>query len=64
MNSLLNYKFESGKLKSIAFGDIFLLAMQNVYNDFSKSVKSSSEVLNITGKVLPVTMEEMKICGS
>lgn len=63
MNSLLNYKFESGKLKSIAFGDIFLLAMQNVYNDFSKSVKSSSEVLNITGKVLPVTMEEMKICA-
>ena len=63
MNSLLNYKFESGKLKSISFGDIFLLAMQNVYNDFSKSVKSSSEVLNITGKVLPVTMEEMKICA-
>lgn len=63
MNSLLNYKFENGKLKSLAFGDIFLLAMQNVYNDFSKSVKLSSEVLNITGKVLPVTMEEMKICA-
>ena len=63
MNNLLNYKFENGKLKSIAFGDIFLLAMQNIYKDFSKSVKLSSEVLNITGKVLPVTMEEMKICA-
>ena len=63
MNNLLNYKFEDGKLKSLSFGDIYLLAMQNVYKDFSKSVKQSSEVLNITGKVLPVTMEEMKICA-
>ncbi len=63
MNSLLNYKFENGKLKSLSFGDIYLLAMQNIYWDFSKSVKKSSEVLNMTGKVLPVTMEEMKICA-
>ena len=63
MNDILNYKFEDGKLKSLSFGDIYLLAMQHVYRDFSKSVKQSSEVLNITGKVLPVTMEEMQICA-
>ena len=63
MNSLLNYKFDDGKLKSLSFGDIYLLAMQKVYKDFSLSVKESSNVLNITGKVLPVTMEEMKICA-
>ena len=63
MSSLLNYKFSDGKLKSLSFGDIYLLAMKNVFMDFSKSVKESSEVLNITGKVLPVTMEEMKICA-
>ena len=63
MNDLLNYKFKDGKLKSLSFGDIYLLAMQNVYMDFSKSVKQSSEILNITGKVMPVTMEEMKICA-
>ena len=63
MNNLLNYKFDNGKLKSLSFGDIYMLAMQNIYKDFSKSVKQASEVLNITGKVLPVTMEEMKICA-
>ena len=63
MNQLLNYKFEQGRLKSLSFGDIYLLAMQNIYQDFSKSVKQSSEVLNITGRVMPVTMEEMKICA-
>ena len=63
MNSLLNYKFRAGKLQSISFGDIYMLAMQHIYKDFSKSVKQSSDILNITGKVLPVTMEEMKICA-
>lgn len=63
MNKLLNYKFQYGKLQSLSFGDIYLLAMQNIYKDFSKSVKQSSEVLNITGRVMPVTMEEMKICA-
>lgn len=63
MNQLLNYKFDNGKLKSLSFGDIYLLAMQNIYQDFSKSVKQSSEILNITGRVMPVTMEEMKICA-
>ena len=63
MEDLLNYKFSEGKLKSLSFGDIYLLAMQNIYNDFSKSIKQSSNVLNITGKVLPATMEEMKICA-
>ena len=63
MNSLLNYKFEQGRLKSLSFGDIYLLAMQNIYQDFSKSVKQSSEILNITGRVMPVTMEEMSICA-
>ncbi|MBE5805826.1 MAG: YvcK family protein [Clostridiales bacterium] len=63
MDKLLNCKFSNAKLKSLSFGDIYMLAMQNIYSDFSKSVKKSSEVLNITGKVLPVTMEEMKICA-
>lgn len=63
MEQLLNYQFEQGRLKSLSFGDIYLLAMQNIYQDFSKSVKQSSEILNITGRVMPVTMEEMKICA-
>lgn len=63
MNEILNYKFDEGKLKSLSFADIYLLAMQHVYREFSKSVKKSSDILNITGKVLPVTMEEMQICA-
>lgn len=63
MSQLLNYKFQEGKLKNLSYSDIYMLAMQNIYKDFSRSVKKSSEVLNIIGKVLPVTMEEMSICA-
>ena len=63
MENLLDVKFTSGKLNGLSFGDIYFLAMNNVHKDFTKSIESSREVLNITGKVLPVTLEEIKICA-
>lgn len=63
MSGLLNYKFNEGKLKSLSFGDIYLLAMKELYGDFAESVKQTQSILNMTGKVLPVTLEEIKICA-
>lgn len=63
MNGLLNYKFRDGKLRSLSFGDIYLLAMKELYRDFTESVKQTSAILNMTGKVLPVTLDEIKICA-
>ena len=63
MSKLINHKFRYGSLKSLSFGDIYLLAMQNLYSDFSKSVEKSKNVLNITGRVLPVTLDEIEICA-
>lgn len=63
MSGLLNYKFQSGKLKSLSFSDIYLLAMQELYGDFAESVKQTQAILNMTGKVLPVTLDEIKICA-
>ncbi len=37
--------------------------MNQIHKNFAKSIESSKEVLNITGKVLPVTLEEIKICA-
>jgi len=63
MGKLLNYKFQEGKLQALSFGDIYLLAMKELYGDFAESVKQTKSILNITGKVLPVTLEEIKICA-
>ena len=63
MSSILNYKFTEGRLKSLSFGDIYLLAMKELYGDFTASIEQSKHVLNITGKVLPVTLEAIDICA-
>ena len=63
MERVLNYQFTDGKLTSLSFGDIYLLAMQKYCKDFAKGVEATKEILNITGKVLPVTMEPIQICA-
>ena len=63
MNGILNYKFTEGRLKSLSFGDIYLLAMKELYGDFTASIEQSKNVLNMTGKVLPVTLEAIDICA-
>lgn len=63
MEGILNYKFETGTLKNLSFGDIFLLAMKEHHGEFAKSIKETENVLRITGKVLPVTLDEVKICA-
>lgn len=61
ISKLFNYKFADGKLKNLTFSDIYFSAMKNVNNDFSDSIIKSNEVLNIVGKVIPVTLDEMNI---
>lgn len=61
LDKLFNYKFTEGKLKNLAFSDIYFSAMKNINKDFSDSIIKSNEVLNIVGKVIPVTLDEMNI---
>lgn len=63
MEKLMNFKFKYGRLSNLSFSDMYFIAMQDTYKDFTESVKQSQNIFNITGKVLPVTMEEIKICA-
>ena len=61
INKLFNYQFKKGKLKGINFSDIYFSAMKEINGNFEDSIIKSNEVLNIIGKVIPVTLDEMKI---
>lgn len=63
MSGILNYKFTSGRLKELTLGDIYLEGMKELYGDFTSSIEQSKNVLNITGRVLPVTLEAIDICA-
>ena len=41
----------------------FLTAMKEAVGDFSASIREVQKILNMTGKVLPVTLDRIKICA-
>ena len=62
MSKLLNYTFGKGKFKNQSLADLYIEAAKNTYNNLAASIEKLSEVFAIVGKVLPVTLDEMKIC--
>ena len=61
VEKLFNYEFQSGKLRGLDFSDIYFLAMKEINGNFEDSIIKSNEVINMVGKVIPVTLDEMKI---
>ncbi|KYH28488.1 MULTISPECIES: gluconeogenesis factor YvcK family protein [Clostridium] len=59
MEELLQYRFKEGNLKNQSFGNLFLAAMDGISNNFEEAVKKMSSVLAVTGRVLPVTLDDM-----
>ena len=61
VEKLFNHEFQTGKLKGLDFSDIYFLAMKEINGNFEDSIIKSNEVINMIGKVIPVTLDEMKI---
>lgn len=63
MRNLFDLKFKNKRLKNLNFGDIYLEAMNEMFASTTVGLKKSTEILNITGQVLPTTLDEIKICA-
>ena len=61
VEKLFNHEFQSGRLRGLDFSDIYFLAMKEINGNFEDSIIKSNEVINMVGKVIPVTLDEMKI---
>lgn len=62
MERLLQYRFSAGRLDGQNFGNLFLAAMNEIYGgDFVTAVKNVSDVLKVTGTVLPVTDMDVEL---
>ncbi|NLN65339.1 MAG: uridine diphosphate-N-acetylglucosamine-binding protein YvcK [Clostridiaceae bacterium] len=61
MEKLLQYRFQEGDLKGQSFGNLFLAAMTGISDDFETAVRNMSQVLAVTGTVLPVTSEDINL---
>ena len=63
MRNLMSLKFTNERLNGLNFGDVFFTGMNELYSNISEAIQKSTEVLNITGKVIPVTLDEITICA-
>ncbi|MCT4606470.1 MAG: YvcK family protein [Marinisporobacter sp.] len=63
MEKLLQYRFEEGQLKGQSFGNLLIAAMNGISDNFEEAIKKINHVLAVTGKVLPVTVENITLYG-
>lgn len=62
VTKLFQYRFKTGEgLEGHSFGNLFLTALCAITGDMVSAVKESSSVLSIRGRVLPSTLDDMKL---
>ncbi|NMW85520.1 YvcK family protein [Peptoniphilus sp. AGMB00490] len=58
LKDLLNYRFNSGTLKNQNVGNILIAALTDIFGSFDRALIEMSSVFNVTGKIIPVTLDE------
>lgn len=61
MEELLQYRFEEGDLKGQNFGNLLIASMNSISGNFEEAIRKISDVLAVTGKVLPVTLRDITL---
>lgn len=63
LRTLFNYRYPAGSSwEGHSFGNLFLSTVEMTTNDFAEAVNVASKVLNIRGKVVPMTLTNCKLC--
>jgi uncharacterized cofD-like protein len=57
----MNYRFENGGLGGHSFGNLLLSALEKVTGSFEKAVEEAGKILYIRGRVIPVTMHQVRL---
>lgn len=62
LRDLFNYRFkEGGSVNGHSFGNLFLAALSDLYGSDMEAIRKAALLLDITGTVLPVTLDKSHI---
>jgi uncharacterized cofD-like protein len=64
MTRLFQYRFDTGDLGGHAFGNLFITALSGVTGSLERALIETERVLNIQGRVLPATLEDVNLSAS
>lgn len=64
LRRLFEYRFNKGNgLSGHSFGNLFLAALTDITQREDKAIEEAGKILNITGRVLPVTLSDTNLCA-
>ena len=58
---LLNYRFSEGNLRGQNLGNLMIAALSDISNSFEEAIRLIHEIFAVTGRVLPVTLEDVRL---
>jgi len=61
MERLLTHRFKDGNLAGHSFGNLILAALNDITGSFEQAVSQMSQVLAITGRIIPVTGTDVQL---
>lgn len=61
MTQLFQYRFDNGDLGGHSFGNLFITALAGVTGSIETALVETERVLNIQGRVLPATLEDVQL---
>ena len=64
MTRLFQYRFSQGDLDGHAFGNLFISALAGVTGSLEAALIETARVLNIQGRVLPATLDDVTLCAT
>ena len=65
LRALFEYRFEKGNgLNGHSFGNLFLTALTELTGSLELAILEASRLLNVRGKVLPVTTDNVRLCAT
>ena len=63
LTQAFDYRFKEGSLKGQSLGNLFVAAMSDIYGSFDIALREIGNILAISGQVLPMTLENVKLCA-
>jgi uncharacterized cofD-like protein len=61
VRELFSYRFSNGDLQGHNAGNLFLSALEKITGSFPKAVAVAGKILNVYGRVIPVTKGDMRL---
>lgn len=62
-SQLMNYRFKDGFMSRQSMGNIIITVLDHLMGSFPLAISAISDILAITGKVLPVSIDNITLCA-